>query len=190
VPAEGNAPEVWLLGSSGFSAQLAGLLGLPFAFAHHFSGENTLPALELYRASFRPGVLASPYAMVCASVLVADSPDEARRLALPGALSFVRLRQGLPGVFPSVKEAEAHPWTARERAAAEYRMDGQVIGSPAEVHEQLSRLATDTSADELMVMTVAHAPADRLRSYELLASLGAVVDGELRFNPTVAAADR
>jgi alkanesulfonate monooxygenase SsuD/methylene tetrahydromethanopterin reductase-like flavin-dependent oxidoreductase (luciferase family) len=123
---------------------------------------------------------------------VAARSAEARRLALPGALSFVRLRQGQPGVFPSVEEAEAHPWTARERAAAEYRMDGQVIGSPVEAGEQLNRRATDPAADELMVMTVAHDAADRLRSYELLASLGAVVDGELRFSPSgsVAAGDR
>ncbi|MCW2601605.1 MAG: alkanal monooxygenase [Frankiales bacterium] len=179
VPAEGNSPQVWLLGSSGFSAQLAGLLGLPFAFAHHFSGENTLPALERYRSSFRPGVLESPYAMVCASVLVADSYEQARRLALPGALSFVRLRQGLPGVFPSMEEAEAHPWTAQERAFAEHRMDGQVIGSPAQVREQLDRLIADTRADELMVTTAAHDPVDRLRSYDLLASLGSAVDGTL-----------
>ena len=74
IPAQGQDPQVWLLGSSGFSAQVAGLLGLPFAFAHHFSGENTLPALELYRRMFRPSeVLDRPYSMIAASVLVAPS---------------------------------------------------------------------------------------------------------------------
>ncbi len=179
VPAEGNAPAVWLLGSSGFSARLAGQLGLPFAFAHHFSGENTLSALDLYRSSFRPGVLETPYAMVCAGVLLADTCDEARRLALPGALSFVRLRQGMPGVLPTVEEAEAHPWTAQERAFAEHRLDGQVLGSPVEAKQQLDRLLADTRADELMVTTTAHALADRLRSYDLLASMAAEVDGTL-----------
>ncbi|MCW2623127.1 MAG: alkanal monooxygenase, partial [Frankiales bacterium] len=92
VPAEGNEPAVWLLGSSGYSAQVAGLLGLPFAFAHHFSGENTLPALQLYRERFRPSeVLDEPYSMICANVFVADDDAQARRLALPGALSFLRL---------------------------------------------------------------------------------------------------
>jgi luciferase family oxidoreductase group 1 len=172
VPAEGNAPDVWLLGSSGFSAQLSGLLGLPFAFAHHFSGHNTIPALELYRSSFRPGVLAEPYAMICASVLLADSRDEARRLALPGALQFVRLRLGTPGPLPSIDEAEAYPWTPQERAFAEQRLDSQVLGTPDEARGQLDRLLADTGADELMVTTTAHALEDRLRSYELLAGLG------------------
>jgi luciferase family oxidoreductase group 1 len=171
VPAVGNRPDVWLLGSSGYSAQLAGLLGLPFAFAHHFSGHNTLPALELYRSSFRPGLIEEPYAMVCASVLVADTYEQARRLALPGALSFVKLRQGAPDVLPTVEEAEAHPWTAQERAFAEQRLDAQVLGSPADVQRQLDRLLADTRADELMVTTTAHALEDRMRSYALLAEL-------------------
>jgi luciferase family oxidoreductase group 1 len=171
TPAVGNTPDIWLLGSSGFSAQLAGLLGLPFAFAHHFSGHNTLPALDLYRSSFRPGVLAEPYAMICASVLLADSYDEARQLALPGALSFVKLRQGQPGVLPSVEEAEAYEWSAQERLFAEQRLDSQVLGSPVEASVQLGRLLADTQVDELMVTTVAHSLETRLRSYELLAQL-------------------
>src|SRR5687767_9289331 len=91
VPAEGNEPPVWLLGSSGYSAQLAGLLGLPFAFAHHFSAVNTLPALALYRSSFRPSEeLDAPYAMVCVSVVCAEDDERARWLAGSGALSFLR----------------------------------------------------------------------------------------------------
>lgn len=87
VPAQGQRPELWLLGSSGYSAQLAGLLGLPFTFAHHFSAENTLPALALYRDTFRPSAaLREPHAMIAASVLAADTDAEAQRLALPGAL--------------------------------------------------------------------------------------------------------
>lgn len=170
VPAAGNAPEVWLLGSSGYSAQLAGLLGLPFAFAHHFSSEHTLPALELYRSTFRPGVLAQPHAMICAAVLVSDSYERARELSLPGALSFVKLRQGRPGVLPSPEEAAAHPWTPSERAFAEQRLGNAVLGSPAEVQQQLKELLAQTEVDELMVVTSAHDLADRLRSYELLAT--------------------
>jgi len=168
VPAEGNAPEVWLLGSSGYSAQLAGLLGLPFAFAHHFSSENTLPALDLYRRSFRPGALAEPYSMICASVLVADSYEQARRLSLPGALSFVRLRQGKPGVLPSPDEAEAHDWTPTERSFAQARLDSAILGSPDQVRAKLGDLLEQTGVQELMVVTSAHALDDRLRSYELL----------------------
>lgn len=186
VPAEFNAPDIWLLGSSGFSAQLAGLLGLPFAFAHHFSGHNTLSALDLYRSSFRTGVLDAPYAMICASVLVADSYEDARRLSLPGALAFTLLRQGRPGVLPTLAEAEAYPWTPQERTFAEQRLDGQVLGSVDDVQVQLDRLLTNTEASELMVTTTAHALADRLKSYELLASLGAV-DGTLALKAGAAA---
>ncbi len=173
VPAAGNRPDIWLLGSSGFSAQLAGLLGLPFAFAHHFSGENTLAALDLYRQSFRPGVLPAPYALVSASVLVADTDAEARRLALPGVLSFVRLRQGRPGVLPTQEEAEAHDWSPQERAFAEHRLDSAVLGSPDTVLAGTQALVAATGADEVMVTTTAHDPQDRLRSYQLLAQVAA-----------------
>jgi luciferase family oxidoreductase group 1 len=170
VPAHGQKPDLWLLGSSGYSAQVAGLLGLPFAFAHHFSGENTLPALALYRETFRPSpVLDAPYAMIAASVLAADTDDEARRLAMPGALQFLRLRQGEPGLVPTPEEAAAHPYSAQERAFVEDRLAGQVIGSPATVRAGVAELVERTGVDELMVVTSAHDGADRLRSYELLA---------------------
>ena len=172
VPAQGNEVPVWLLGSSGYSAQVAGLLGLPFAFAHHFSGQHTLPALALYRDSFRPSeALAEPYAMVCASVLVADDDATARRLALPGGLSFLRLRSGRPGPVPTVEEAEGYPYSPVEREFVQDRLDSQVIGGPSTVRRGLEDLLDATRADELMVTTLVHDPADRLRSYGLLAEL-------------------
>ncbi len=172
VPAEGNEPPVWLLGSSGYSAQLAGLLGLPFAFAHHFSGQNTLPALALYRQSFRPSAeLAEPYAMVCASVLAADDDASARRLALPGGLSFLRLRTGRPGPVPTVQEAEAYPYDELEAAFVQDRLDSQVIGGPETVRLGLEDLLEATQADELMITCLTHDPADRLRSLALVAGL-------------------
>jgi luciferase family oxidoreductase group 1 len=170
VPARGQQPAMWLLGSSGYSAQVAGLLGLPFAFAHHFSGENTLPALALYRETFRPSpALAAPYSMIAATVLVAGTDAEARRLALPGALQFLRLRQGEPGLVPTAEEAAAYPYTAAERAFVEDRMAGQVVGSPETARDGVRELLERTGVDELMVVTSAHDSADRLRSYELLA---------------------
>ncbi|HEU0102355.1 MAG TPA: LLM class flavin-dependent oxidoreductase [Mycobacteriales bacterium] len=176
VPAVGNEPPVWLLGSSGYSAQVAGILGLPFAFAHHFSGQHTLPALGLYRDSFRPSEsLEQPYAMVCVSVLVADDDETARRLALPGGLSFLRLRSGRPGPVPTVLEAETYPYSAHERAFVEDRLDSQVIGGPETARRSLEDLLAATSADELMVTTLTHDPADRLRSYRLLAEVAARV---------------
>ena len=169
VPAVGHQPNLWLLGSSGYSAQVAGLLGLPFAFAHHFSGQHTMAALALYRETFRPSaVLAEPYAMIAAAVLAADTDAEARRLALPGALQFLRLRQGRPGLVPTPDEAAAHPYTDEERAFVEDRLAGQVIGSPATVRDGVRELVERTGVAELMVVTSAHSGADRLRSYELL----------------------
>ena len=131
---------MWLLGSSGYSAQLAGLMGLPFAFAHHFSSENTLPALELYRRMFRPSeVLDAPYALIAAAVLCAPDDAEAQRLALPSALQFLQLRLGRPGPVPTPEEAAAYPYTAEERGFVEDRLAGQVIGSPETVRAGVTR---------------------------------------------------
>ena len=172
VPAKGQDPAVWLLGSSGYSAQLAGLMGLPFAFAHHFSSENTLPALELYRRMFRPSeVLDAPYALIAASVLCAPDDAEAHRLALPSALQFLQLRLGTPGLVPTPEEAAAYPYSDQERAFIEHRMAGQIIGSPATVRDGVRALVERTGVDELMVTTNTHDGADRIRSYELLSGV-------------------
>ena len=172
VPAEGNEPPVWLLGSSGYSAQLAGLLGLPFAFAHHFSAANTLPALALYRASFHASEdLTAPYAMVCVSVVCAEDDERARWLAGSGALSFLRLRSGRPSTVPTPEEAAAYPYSPAERAFVEDRLEAQVIGGPETVRRGLDALLTATQADELMVTTTVHSSAERLASFERVAAL-------------------
>ena len=170
MPAPGNRPPLWLLGSSGYSAQVAGALGLPFAFAHHFSPANTLPALELYRTSFRPSSeLAQPYAMVAASVVAAETDAEAHRIAAPGGLAFLRLRSGRPGLFPSPEEAVEYPYSPMERDWMRERLESQVVGDPDTIRDQLEVLLAQTEADELMVTTMVHGHADRLRSYELVA---------------------
>jgi luciferase family oxidoreductase group 1 len=172
VPARDNVPALWLLGSSGYSAQVAGMLGLPFAFAHHFSPANTLPALAIYREYFRPSAyLAEPYVMVAAQVVCADSDEQARYLAAPSALSFVKLRQGRPGLLPSPEETAAYPYSDMEREAIRSRQADQVIGSPETVRRGLTELQERTAADELMLTTVVYQHADRLRSYELVAGL-------------------
>jgi luciferase family oxidoreductase group 1 len=169
IPAEGNLPALHLLGSSGYSAQLAGQLGLPFAFAHHFSAKHTVPALDLYRSSFRPSeVLERPYAIVCVSVLCAQTDERARWLAGSGGLSWLRLRSGNPGTVPSPEEAAAFPYTEQQRAFVDDRLADQVIGDPATVRAGLAELQARTGADELMVTTSTHDPAERLRSFELL----------------------
>ena len=172
MPGRGNQPDMWLLGSSGYSAQVAGLLGLPFAFAHHFSAVNTLPALALYRQHFRPSeVLERPYAMVAAAVVCAETDERARWLAGSGALSFLRLRSGHPGPLPSPEEAAAYPYTDLERAFVEDRRASSITGSPETVQRGITELLEATAADELMITTMVFDPADRLNSFERVATL-------------------
>ena len=175
VPGEASAPgggrpPIWLLGSSGFSAQLAGRLGLPFAFAHHFSAGNTVPALDLYRESFRPSeVLAEPYTLIGVGAVAADSTVQARRLAGSGALAMLRLRRGLPGLVPTPEEAEAHPYTPQEREFLDAWLANVVLGEPDEVRAGLLELRKRTGADEMMITSNIHGHEARHHSYELIA---------------------
>ncbi|TDC81331.1 LLM class flavin-dependent oxidoreductase [Actinomadura sp. 7K507] len=171
TPAAGNEPPIWLLGSSGYSARLAGLLGMPFAFAHHFSAANTVPALQLYRDSFRPGALDEPYSMIGVAVTAAESDERARELAAPQALSFLRLRQGAPGPLPTPAETAAYPYTPLERQMIDSRVAEQVVGGPETVRKDMDALIERTAADEVMVMTQVYDHTDRLRSYDILADL-------------------
>ncbi|MFJ3433434.1 LLM class flavin-dependent oxidoreductase [Streptomyces cyaneofuscatus] len=165
-----HRPPVWLLGSSGFSARLAGTLGLPFAFAHHFSAQNTIPALDLYRESFRPSaVLDAPYALIGVSALAADDEREAHRQVLTGALSMVRLRTGRPGLIPSPEEAAAYDFSPMEREFVDGWLANVIHGTSDEVRTGLDDLAKRTGADELMITANAHGGDARLRSYELIA---------------------
>lgn len=175
-------PPIWLLGSSGFSASLSGRLGLPFAYAHHFSPAGTLPALELYRRSFRPSaVLDAPYAMIATGALAADTTEEARAQALAGALWSLRLRTGNLGLVPTPEEAAAHPYSRMEREFVDGRLADVVHGTPDEVREGLDRLVKETGADELMLTSNAHDGGARLRSYELVAdAYGMPVEGPAR----------
>jgi luciferase family oxidoreductase group 1 len=174
VPGYGDQPELWLLGSSGFSAQLAGLLGLPFSFAHHFSAGNTLPALELYRSNFRPSpTLAEPHVMVAVSVICADTDEQAQWLAGPSRLAFVRLRSGRPGRLPSPEEAAEHDYSPSERLILDSRTRGQVVGDPDTVRAGLDALRRETQADELMITAMIYDFRDRVRSYELVAAVAA-----------------
>ncbi|HEV7824444.1 MAG TPA: LLM class flavin-dependent oxidoreductase [Mycobacteriales bacterium] len=169
VPGQGYEPAIWLLGSSGYSAQVAGLLGLPFAFAHHFSAENTLPALDLYRENFRPSPeLAEPYAMIAVSVVAADTDERARYIARSGELSFLHLRRGAPTTVPTPEEAAAYPYSEMELAIMDDRRAEQAVGSPETVRRRLAELLEETQVDELMVTNIIHAHADRVRSLEIV----------------------
>lgn len=170
IPAEGNEPAVWLLGSTGYSAGLAGLLGLPFAFAYHFSAANARPALALYRQAFRPSArLAEPYCLISVAVLCAEDAAAARWRHGSSRLSSLRLRTGHPSTLPSPEEAAGRAYSAAEQAVIAEATGSHVVGDPATVIESLGRLAAATGADELMVTTSTFAHADRLASYRLLA---------------------
>jgi len=172
VPGQGSAPALWLLGSSGYSAQVAGILGLPFAFAHHFSPANTEPALELYRSRFTPSPeLSEPYALVAVAVVCADTDERARWLHGSSRLSALRLRTGSPIPLPSPEEAAATPLTPHEEAMIRTFVADHVVGAPDTVRQGLDALLTRTAADELMITTNVHAHRDRLRSFELVAGL-------------------
>jgi len=170
VPGRGYLPEVWLLGSSLYSAQLAGMLGLPFSFAYHFSPKQLDPALATYRASFRPSVLLdAPRAMVAVSVLCAPDAAEARWLSGPAALAVLQMHQGRRGPVVTPEEAAAYPFTRAERELVESVMATHVIGDPETVARGLADLVDRTGADELMVSTRAHSLDVRARSLTLVA---------------------
>lgn len=172
VPRSGAGPDIWLLGSSGYSAQVAGALGLPFAFAHHFSAQNTIPALALYRQAFTPSaVLDEPHAMVAVRVLVAETDERAKWIGRSSDLWFIRLLQGRPGPIPSPEEAAAYPWSAEEIAAVDSRRAGETVGSAETVHAGLTELLEATQADEIMATTIAHDPAATRDSFTRLSAL-------------------
>ena len=152
TPGAGDLPQLWLLGSSAFSAKLAGILGLPFAFAHHFAGGDITPvAFQTYREAFQPsGVLDEPHAMVAVSTLVSD---DAERLALANALMMIRLRSGRrPETVPTQTEAEAHDWTDAELAFTAERHSHQAIGDLTHVRQRLDDLVALTQAQEVIVV--------------------------------------
>ncbi|MEV6834266.1 LLM class flavin-dependent oxidoreductase [Streptomyces sp. NPDC051133] len=165
-----HRPPIWLLGSSGFSARLAGLLGLPFAFAHHFSAQNTVPALDLYRQTFRPSaVLTEPYALIGVSALATDDEREAGRQTRAMAVNMLRLRTGRPGLFPDPADVEKQELGAMEEEFIASWTANVINGTAGEVRSGLDDLQKRTGADELMITSHAHRGELRLRSYELIA---------------------
>ncbi len=166
TPIATSTPEIVLLGSSGYSAQLAGYLGLPFAYAHHFDTGNTLQALDLYHQNFAPSpVLAQPYAIVTANVLVAPTEEEAAWLAAPGQLTIYAIRRGRFTPLLSPDRAAEHP----DLPFAQQMPTNRIVGSPATVVAALAELQAASAANELMIFTSAYSLADRVRSLELLA---------------------
>jgi len=172
VPGTHADVEVWILGSSaGESAEVAGGLGLRFAANYHVSPATVLEAVEGYRSAFRPSAeLDRPWVAVSADVVVADDDATARELAAGYGLWVRSIRTGVGAIpFPTPEEAHAHAWSEQDRALVADRVETQFVGSPQRVVEGLGTLQQVTGADELIVTTITHDHADRMRSYELLA---------------------
>lgn len=172
VPGEGADVEVWILGSSGGqSAEAAGARGLRFAANYHVSPATVLEAVAGYRAFFQPSeFLDKPHISVSADVVVAEDDATAHELATGYGLWVRSIRTAEGAIeFPTPEEARAHAWSEADRALVQDRIDTQFVGSPGRVADQLEQLQEATGADELLITTITHDHADRIRSYELLA---------------------
>jgi luciferase family oxidoreductase group 1 len=178
VPGEGLRVPVWLLGSSLYSAQLAAMMGLPFAFASHFASDYLADALDAYRSEFRPSeFLAEPYAMACVNVFAADTDEEARRLFTSLQQAFINLRTGRPGPLPTPVEPCEAGWSAAESAGIAHALRFSAVGSADTVRRWLDSFIRATRVNELMLTAQIHDASARLRSFEIAAevrdSLGA-----------------
>src|SRR6476646_10000544 len=172
IPGQGSNVPITLLGSSGFSAQLAARLGLPFAFAAHFAPDYLYAAAQLYREQFRPSEsLRSPYLMIAVQVIAAETNAAARRLFTTPQQRFLRLIRNQPVELLPPVDSMTPLWHDRERAAVENRLSAAIVGSDATVKAGLEKLASDTGADEVIVVTDTYEHADRLHSYERVAGI-------------------
>lgn len=172
IPGEGQEVPIYLLGSSGFSARLAGQLGLPFAFASHFSPENTLPALKLYRESFQPSeILDKPYVMVGINVVAAEDDAKAQWLATSQQQAFLSLIRRTPGQLKPPVTSMDELWSPYEKMIVEKQLQTAAIGSLDTVKEKLQSFLNETGADEFIINTHVYDPKDRLHSYEIVSEL-------------------
>ncbi|WP_036717529.1 LLM class flavin-dependent oxidoreductase [Paenibacillus harenae] len=171
IPGEGLNIPIWLLGSSDFSAMLAAELGLPFAFAGHFSPNFTIPAMNLYRSNFKPSeVLDKPYGMVAVNVIAADSDEEAEYLATSMQQLFLSFIRNTRGPLPAPVRNMDTMWSEQEKAALQQQLGSSIIGGPETVRNKLKQYIEATQADEIMVAAHIYDHRARLRSYEIIAS--------------------
>lgn len=172
TPRVPRVPEIWLLGSSDESAQVAAQFGAAFSFAHFIVSDGSVEAVEGYRERFQPSErLRTPRASVAVFVVCADTEAEAIRLAKSRELFIVRLYTGRGGPYPSVEEAEQYPYNPREQMIAQHAWRRCIVGAPEHVHEHLTTFAAAHGVDELVIVTITHDPKARRRSYELLAEV-------------------
>jgi len=172
VPGAGLDVPIWLLGSSLFSAQLAAMLGLPFAFASHFAPDLLQQALDIYRERFKPSEqLEQPYAMIAANVLAADTDAQARYHFTSQQQSFINLRRGKPTQVPPPLDDIDSYWSPAEKAMVEHSLAVAFIGSMDTIASGLKGLIDTLQPDELMITAHIHDQAARLRSIELIAQV-------------------
>jgi luciferase family oxidoreductase group 1 len=177
IPGQGSNVPITLLGSSGFSAQLAGMLGLPFAFAAHFAPEYLYAAAQLYREQFRPSVaLQNPYLTVAVQVIAAETDAAAQRLFTTPQQRFLRLIRNQPVELLPPGESMEGLWQDIERAAVESRLSAAIVGSEATVKAGLEKLVGEAGADEVIVVTDTYDHVDRLQSYERVARVAAKIE--------------
>jgi len=170
MPDDVALPPIWLLGSSGYSAQLAAMVGAGFSFAHHFAEHDAVAAMLSYREQFKPSAArATPYAILACAAVCADSDAEAERLASTIDLNFVRRRRGEYLPLASPEEAAAYPYSPAERGLIARNRARLFVGSKSTVRERLSSMIEASKADEVMITTMIHDHAARRHSYELLA---------------------
>ena len=168
IPGRGQDVPVWILGSSLYGAQLAALLGLPYAFASHFAPAALLDALDAYRRSFRPsGQLSEPYAMAGFNVFAAETDEEARRLRTSARKSTLWLRRGRPRPLPPPDDAFEDGLAPHERRMLDEQGACSAVGSPAAVLRQMEGFVERTGVDELMIASQIFDHAARVRSFEI-----------------------
>lgn len=172
VPGAGSNVPIWILGSSLFGAQLAAMLGLPYAFASHFAPGALMQALQVYRERFQPSAqLDRPYAMVGVNVIAADTDEEARHLFTSAQQSFTNLFRGTRGKLqPPIDDIESY-WAPHEKAQAMNMLSCSFVGSPGTVRDGLESFVAQTGADEVMVASAIYDHGKRLRSYEILSDV-------------------
>ena len=179
MPSDAPMPPIWMLGSTSAGANIAAALGVPFAFAGHFSMGEAKGAVAAYRARFKPGAGMLPSRLMMAvTVICGESDEHARDLAGPLRVVYARLASGRRGLIPSVEEARGYRFTSEELAVVDRFGEGAIIGSASTVRAALERLVERTSADELMIATLVPEARERIASYERLASVwGLDADG-------------
>jgi luciferase family oxidoreductase group 1 len=181
VPGAGLRVPIWILGSSLFGAQLAAMLGLPFAFASHFAPADMMQALHLYRSGFKPSKqLDRPYAMLGVNVVAAATDAEARRLFTSHQQAFTQLRRGTPGqIPPPIDDIETY-WSPAEKAMAGQSLACSVVGGSMTVERGLHEFIEVTKPDELMIAALIYDQVARVRSYEVTAEVRERLGAEVR----------